>query len=54
MKEYIKPVLEVREIRVSENLANNVDWSYNKESGSVTLHTGLLALVDNGSDVASF
>jgi len=51
VKEYIKPELEVREIRVSENLAA-VDWTYNKETGAVTLHSGLLALVDNGSPVA--
>lgn len=48
MKEYIKPELEVREIKVSENLAA-VDWSYNKETGAVTVHSGLLALTETGS-----
>lgn len=48
MKEYIKPELEIREIRVSENLAA-VDWSYDKNTGAVTVHSGLVALTDAGS-----
>lgn len=48
MKEYMKPELEVREIRVSENLAA-VNWSYDKTNGAVTIHSGLIALTDAGS-----
>ena len=47
MREYMKPELEVREIRVSENLA--ADWSYNKETGAITIHKGLISLTDAGS-----
>lgn len=50
MKEYMKPELEVREIRVSENLAA-ATWSYNKETGAVTIHNGLISLTDAGSQI---
>ncbi len=50
MKEYMKPELEVREIRVSENLAA-ATWSYNKDTGAVTIHTGLVSLADAGSQI---
>ncbi len=50
MKEYMKPELEVREIRVSENLAT-ATWSYNKDTGAVTIHTGLVSLTDAGSQL---
>jgi len=48
VKEYMKPELEVREIRVCENLAA-ANWSYNKDTGAVTIHTGLVSLTDAGS-----
>lgn len=49
MKEYMKPELEVREIRVSENLAANATWSYDREHGAVTVHSDLIALTNTGS-----
>lgn len=47
MKEYIKPELQVREIRVEENLAR-VNWSV-KDGQVVTEYGSLTALVAAGS-----
>lgn len=48
MKEYIKPELQVREIRVEENLAR-VNWSVNSLGEVVTEYGSLTALVAAGS-----
>lgn len=50
MKTYIKPELQVREIRVSENLANNVSWSINSSGQVVTEYGAIAALAVTGSD----
>ncbi len=49
MKTYIKPELQVREIRVSENLANNASW-YIKDGQVVTEYGAIAALAVTGSD----
>ena len=50
MKEYMKPELQVREIRVTENLAGNApSWSINSGKIYVTNYLGISALVDNNS-----
>ncbi len=49
MKTYIKPELQVREIRVSENLASNVSWSV-KDGQVVTTYGAISALAVTGSD----
>ncbi|MBR6755509.1 MAG: hypothetical protein IKM15_00965 [Peptococcaceae bacterium] len=47
MKEYMKPELEVREIRVSENLA--ATWSFDKKTGAISIYSGLIALTAEDS-----
>ncbi|MBR7163413.1 MAG: hypothetical protein IKD21_00365 [Clostridia bacterium] len=51
MKEYMKPELEVREIRVSENLA--ATWDYNKQTGTISIYSGLIALTAQDSSANS-
>ncbi len=49
MKTYIKPELQVREIRVSENLASNATWSI-KDGVVYTEYGAISALTASGSD----
>ena len=50
MKLYTKPELLIREIRVTENLANGgPSWSISNGKIYVTNYLGISALVDNNS-----
>lgn len=53
VKEYMKPELQVREIRVTENLASNApSWSINDDKIYVTNYLGISALLEGNSPVA--
>ena len=49
VKTYIKPELQVREIRVSENLASNAEWSI-VDGKVMTKYGATSALTTSGSD----
>ena len=49
VKTYIKPELQVREIRVSENLASNAEWSI-VDGKVMTKYGAISALTAAGSD----
>ncbi len=54
MKKYMKPEMQVREIRVTENLAagSAPTWSISGGKIYVTNYLGISALIDTNSPVA--